>query len=390
MALIIRNALLVLADGLLSGGLRIDGAAITDVGPALVEDQAAHIIDAGGLLLAPGFVDLQLNGAFGYDFTADPDTMWAVAERLPRYGVTDFLPTIITAPPGAIPAAQAALARGAPSSLGPHARPLGLHLEGPFLNPAKRGAHPAEHLRLPAAEVAADWSRDSGVRLVTLAPELPGALDLTRQLVQRGVVVSMGHSAATYAEAEAGLDAGITYGTHLFNAMAPFQHREPGIAGTLLSDERAVAGLIVDGVHVHPGAIGVAWRAKGPGGLNLVTDAMAGLGLSEGTFRLGERDVTVQDGTVRLLDGTLAGSVLSLDHAVRNLIAMTGCGVPEAIQTVTEVPARLLGMTGRLGRLEPGAPADLVWLTPELNVAATWVGGCLTYQAEGMVFDGSA
>ncbi len=391
----IRHATLVLPDRLVAdGAVRIEAGMLGDtiawLGPSTEAPKSAADVDATGLLLAPGYIDLQLNGAFGHDFTADPDSIWAVAESLTRYGVTAFLPTIITAPPGAIPAAQAALAHGAPPTLGPHARPLGLHLEGPFLNPARRGAHPPEHLRLPDLTLAAGWSPQSGVRQVTLAPELPGALDLARRLVDRGVVVSMGHSAATHAEALAGLDAGITYGTHLFNAMAPFDHREPGIAGALLSDERVVTGLIADGVHVHPGALRVAWRAKGSGGFNLVTDAMAGLGLDEGAFKLGERDVTVRDGTARLADGTLAGSVLSLDQAVRNLVAFTGCGVPDAIQTVTDVPARVLGLAGPHGRLAPGAPADLVLLTPDLNVAATWVGGRLAYQADGMVVNGLA
>ncbi len=391
--LIIRNATLALPGGTRpAGALRLEGDTVTWLGPVaeLPAESDAQVIDAAGLLLSPGLIDLQLNGAFGHDFTADPATLWDVAAQLPRYGVTAFLPTIITAPLGAIAAAQAAWAAGPRAGDAPAARPLGLHLEGPFLNPGRRGAHPPEHLRLPDAALAADWSPENGVRLVTLAPELPGALALTESLVKRGVIVSMGHSHATYAQARAGLAAGISYGTHLFNAMAPFQHREPGLAGALLADANVVAGLIVDGVHVHLGAVLAAWRAKGPGGVNLVSDAMAGLGLGDGTYQLGERAVTVKQGAARLSDGTLAGSVLSLDQAVRNLAALTGCGPLAALAAATAVPANVLGLSPRYGHLAPGAAADLVLLTPALEVAATWVGGRLAYHTEGIPLDGLA
>jgi N-acetylglucosamine-6-phosphate deacetylase len=391
--LIIRNATLVLPDGLLPGGaVRIEAQALTWVGAAaeLPHEPGAAELDAAGYYLAPGLIDLQLNGAFGLDFTAQPAALWTVAAELPRYGVTAFLPTIITAPAGAIPAAQATLAHGPANGSAPGARPLGLHLEGPFLNPLRRGAHPPEHLRPPDLATSADWSPATGVRLVTLAPELPGALALTRRLVEQGVLVSMGHSDATYAQAQAGLAAGITYGTHLFNAMAPFNHREPGLAGALLADTEAVVGLIVDEVHVHPGAVTLAWRAKGPSGVCLVTDAMAGLGLGAGRYQLGEREVRVENGAARLADGTLAGSVLSLDQAVRNLAALTGCGVTAAVAAATSVPAAVLGLSDRYGRLIPGAAADLVLLTADLQVAATWVGGRLAYASERMSRDGLA
>ncbi len=382
--LIIRNATLVLADRLLpDGAVFAEGGTITWIGQAaeLPLTPDAEIIDAGGGYVSAGLIDLQLNGAFGHDFTIDPNTISTVAAQLPRYGVTAFLPTIITAPRGTIPAAQTTLgAASPPSTLA--ARPLGLHLEGPFLNPVRRGAHPPEHLRAPDLDEAADWSPATGVRLVTLAPELPGALDLIAALTRRGVVVSLGHTDATFAQAQAGLAAGAAYGTHLFNAMAPLNHREPGIGGALLACAAPVVGLIADGVHVHPGAVALAWRAKGPGGINLVSDAMAGLGLGDGQYRLGERDVTVQGSAARLADGTLAGSVLSLDQAVRNIIQMTGCSIVEAIGAATLVPAAVLGEQNRYGTLHPGAAADLVSWSPELQVTATWIGGQLAYSAE--------
>jgi N-acetylglucosamine-6-phosphate deacetylase len=235
-------------------------------------------------------------------------------------------------------------------------------------------------LRLPNLEMAADWSPAAGVRLVTLAPELAGALEVTRQLVERGVVVSMGHSAATYAEALAGIEAGMTYGTHLFNAMRPFDHREPGVAGALLADERARVGLIADGVHTHPAAVRVAWRAKGTDGFTLVSDAMAGLGLGDGVYRLSEREVMVRDGSARLADGTLAGSVLSLDQAVRNFIEMTHCHAYQAVAAATMSPAHVLGLGGVYGGVEVGKAADLVLLTRELEVVTTWVDGEVAYR----------
>jgi N-acetylglucosamine-6-phosphate deacetylase len=391
-ALVIRNATLVLPDGMLPGGaLRVEGDTITAVGSAAgAVEPGAEELDAGGLYLAPGLIDLQLNGAFGHDFTLNPAAMWTVAAGLTRYGVTAFLPTIITAPPGTIPAALTALAAGPPPGAPAGARPLGLHLEGPFLNPARRGAHPPEYLRLPDLTAADAWTPERGVRLVTLAPELPGAAALAERLCQRGVVVAAGHSAATYAEAQAGLAAGITYGTHLFNAMRPLDPREPGVAGALLTDARAVIGLIVDGAHLHPASVILAWRAKGPGSANLVTDAMAGLGMPPGRYLLGEHEVWVEAGTARLQDGRLAGSVLSLDQAVRNLAAVTGCSAHAALAAATEVPARVLGLSRRYGQLAVGGAADLVLLTPDLEVAGTWVGGRLVYHTERIAGRGPA
>src|SRR5436190_8344344 len=230
----------------------IEGDTITAVGLAS-EVQCppeADQLPAEGLILAPGFIDLQINGAFGSDFTADPSTIFEVGAKLPRYGVTSFLPTVVTSPPATVAAAQQALCQE-PPRMYRGAVPLGLHLEGPFLNPKKRGAHNPKYLRLPNESEIADWSIDNGVRLVTLAPELPGALDIIRTLRSRGVVVSAGHSMATYEEANAGIEAGITYGTHLFNAMPPLGHREPGLVGALLADPRVTVGVLVDEVHLH-------------------------------------------------------------------------------------------------------------------------------------------
>jgi N-acetylglucosamine-6-phosphate deacetylase len=362
------------------GAVLIDGQRIAAVGAStdLLCPPGAQALDASGLTLTPGFIDLQFNGAFGLDFTADPTTLWDVAARLPPHGVTSFLPTIITSPLETIATAQAVL-RNPPADF--HgATPLGLHIEGPFLNPSKRGAHNPAHLRPPNPAAVSAWSPGSGVRLVTLAPELPRAIEVIESLRARGVVVSAGHSMATYAEALAGLAAGVTYGTHLFNAMPALDHRAPGLAAALLVDPRAIVGLIPDGVHLHPAIVKLIWRAKGPAGVSVVTDAMAALGMPPGVYQLGDFNVTVDGTAARLGDGRLAGSILSLDQAVRNLIAFTGCSLGEALASVTTLPARVLGLTDR-GQIAPGCVADLVLLTPDLNVVMTIVRGEVCYTA---------
>jgi N-acetylglucosamine-6-phosphate deacetylase len=354
--------------------LAIEAGRVADIGSL---DAVGEVIDAAGLLVAPGFVDLQLNGAHGLDLTTDPATLWEVAAHLPRYGVTAFLPTVITAPLATYDRAIEVLRQGPPAGwLG--ARPLGWHFEGPMLNPSRRGAHPPHLLQGVSRDVYGGWSRRNGVRLVTLAPELAGGPEAVRALRAMGVVVSAGHTNATTAEVAEAVDAGVAYLTHLFNAMAPLAHREPGPIGTALAGGDLVCGLIADGVHVHPLAVAAAWRALGPERLNLVTDAVSVLGMPDGRYRLGALEVSVGADGVHTDSGTLAGSNLSLDQAVRNLLAFTGCTAAEAIATVTSTPSRLLGRPDQ-GRLQPGADADLVLLTPDLHVVTTIVGGVVAH-----------
>ena len=379
--LVIKNAAIYTPDYVIEGGaVLVDAGRIQAVGLAAPCPNAARVIDAVGLLLVPGFMDLQINGAFGDDFTSDPTTIWRAAERLPRFGVTSFLPTIISSPLATIAAGQRAVIAGRPADF--HgARPLGLHVEGPFLNPHKKGAHNANHLRLPDLRAVADWSPAAGVRLATLAPELPGALEVIAALSARGVLVSLGHSMATYDQAEAGFDAGARGGTHLFNAMPVVGHRDPGLAGALLTDDRVVVGLIADGIHTHPAVIKLVWRALGGDRLALVTDATAALGMPPGRYRLGDGEVMVDATSCRLADGALAGSILSPDQALRNLIAIAGCTLVEALPTVTTTPARAIGLEGQRGRIAAGCIADMVLLTPDLRVHATIAGGDVVYVA---------
>lgn len=380
--LYIKNIIIYTPDtNIHDGAILIDGAHIAAVGATdqVACPAGAEVIDASGLILAPGFIDLQVNGAFGHDFTADPSTIWQVAAGLPRYGVTAFLPTVITSPLETITAAQEVVTQRPAGFRG--TEPLGLHVEGPFLNPKKKGAHNPAYLREPDLAAVADWLPAGGVRLVTLAPELPGALELAATLAGRGVVVSAGHSMATFDQATAGFAAGIRYGTHLFNAMPALAHREPGLPGALLTDPRPIVGFIADGIHTHPSIVKLAWHALGRR-MNLVTDCIAALGMKPGRHLLGEYDVFVDETSCRLADGTLAGSIVSLDQAVRNLIDLAGATLAEALATVTTTPARLLGIADQRGRVAPGYIADLVLLSPELRVQTTFVAGQVAFSAQ--------
>jgi len=385
--LCIRRATLMTPETQIDDGvLLIEHGRILAVGDAthIATPDDAEVIDAGGLIVTPGFIDLQLNGAFGDDFTLTPDTIWRVAAGLPRWGVTSFLPTIITSPLSQAAQAQETLASGPPAGW-QGSLPLGLHCEGPFLNPQKKGAHNPAYLRLPARADVAAWTPENHVRLVTLAPELPGALAVIEELTKRGVVVSAGHSLATYREAKAGFAAGIRYGTHLFNAMPPLDHREPGLPGALLSDPAVTIGVIPDGIHVHPAIVALAWAAKGPQRLTVVTDAMAALGMAPGRYTIADQEVIVSAhdqgvNAARLASGSLAGSVLAMDEALRRLIRYTGCSLGDALTTITATPADLLGLGHERGRLRAGAWADLVLLTPTLEVARTLVAGKVCYQ----------
>jgi len=362
-----------------AGGGRPDQAVTAAPG------EGVATLDATGLHVVPGFVDLQCNGAYGIDLSSEPERLWDVAAALPRTGVTAWLPTIVSGPPDVRHRALATLRAGPPgrdsatSPVGPVAAPLGLHIEGPYLAVRQRGVHPTTALRAPDARDAAwrEWSRDAGVALVTLAPELPGALDAVRQLVDRGVVVSAGHSSATAVEATAAIGAGVRWVTHLFNAMAPLNHREPGLAGVALSDERVRVGAIADGLHLHPTTVAVAARALGDR-LTLVTDAVAAMGMPPGRVRLGAVEAFSGSDGVRLDDGTLAGSDLSLDRAVRNLDGFAGVGLAAAVTAATAAPSAVLGLADR-GVIAPGAVGDLVLLDDAGTVVATVVGGQVAY-----------
>jgi N-acetylglucosamine-6-phosphate deacetylase len=365
-------------SGVLAPGyVRVADGVITEVGEGPPPEPAGLVLPAG--LLVPGLVDLQVNGYYGADLSECDPAGWArVARRLPETGTTAFLPTFVTAPvPELVRTLRSARKlAGMPGG----ARVLGAHLEGPFLSPARAGAHRREWLVPPSpAAVAELLAAGQGVlRLVTLAPEVAGGLAAVAALTRAGVVVSVGHSDATAAGVSAAADAGARMVTHLFNAQRGLHHREPGVAGQALTDQRLTSGLIVDLCHVAAAVCAIAFAAA-PGRICLVTDAAACAGMPQGHYRLGGGDVTLPPGggAPRRPDGTLAGSALRMDQAVANAVA-SGLGLAEAVAAATRIPADLIGRPD-LGRLAPGAAADLAWLGDDLRTRAAWVGGQRIY-----------
>jgi N-acetylglucosamine-6-phosphate deacetylase len=329
-------------------------------------------------LLCPGFIDLQINGAFGADIGPDPDAIRTLVAKLPTTGVTSFLPTLISSPPESYGEFLAALEEGVVED---GARVLGAHLEGPFLAPQRKGAHDPTNLRPVDLDFLKRLLGLGAVRIMTLAPELPDSSKAIELLVEEGAVASAGHTEATYEEITRAAEVGLSLGTHLYNAMRPLAHREPGAVGALLTDDRLRVGIIADGVHVHEAALRLAYRAKGSEGLVLVTDAMAAAGMTPGDYELGGRRVHLEDGAVRLPDGTLAGSALTMDEAVRNAAEFLGISLTEAVRMASEVPASALNLEGK-GRIAAGCDADFVLLDARGTVLETIVAGETVYGRE--------
>lgn len=358
------------------GTLTITQERIVQVKPGLRPD--ADLVVGEGWIV-PGFIELQNNGSYGYDLTADPASVAPLAAALPQQGVTAFLPTIVTSDWESYPERLSIYRKALSDVAGDIV--LGLHLEGPYLNPARPGAHPPQHLRIPEVEEVAAWATLAPTRLVTLAPEIPGAGPVITRLKQMGILVSAGHSAATHEEALAAFAAGVCYGTHLYNAMPPLAHRAPGLIGALLTTPHIHCGLIVDGVHSHPAMVNLAYRMKGAAGITLVTDAMAAAGMPPGRYPLGEQTVTVDETSARLESGSLAGSVLTMERAIHNMIKFSGCSLAEAVQMATLTPAKVLGMADRIGALAPGYLANVVVLNKALEVEWTLVKGKEAFRA---------
>lgn len=323
--------------------------------------------------MAPGLVDIQVNGGFGHDFTTDPASIWEVGSLLPRYGVTAFVPTVITAAPEAALEALDVLAGGPPAGWR-GAQPVGIHLEGPMLSPARRGTHPESLLVPPSLDLAERLIAAGPPTMVTLAPELPGAEEVVRLLAAAGTVVSIGHSDAKAAQVEAALEWGITHATHLYNAMSGLDHRAPGVAAAVLADHRITTGLIADRVHVADMMLRLALRAMGPHRIALVTDAIAALGMADEAHTVGSVPVTVKGMTVRNDDGALAGSAAGMDHVLRTMKSATGCSWTDAITMASTTPAKIVSYDPH--------PGDLVLFDDDHEVAATAVGGTVVYRRE--------
>jgi len=341
------------------------------------ERGGAEVIEYKGCTAAPGFIDLHIHGCVGFDFTADASVkaVRAVAEALPRFGATSAAPTLLTSP-------LELLRRGIESVVAAgDERIIGIHLEGPYINPERGGAHARGFTRRPSLEEFAELHERSRGLLnrVTVAPELEGALEFIKGARKMGVVVSLGHTDASYETAVEAFDAGATMLTHAFNAMRGFHHRDPGILGAALERDDVVVEAIPDLLHLHPSTLRLLHRCKGPKGVALVSDAMEAAGLRDGVYRLGGVEVRVEGGASRTADGALAGSTAMLDRGVGNLLRV-GIPLRDAVIMSTDTPARSLNLRDR-GRIAPGYRADIVILGGDLRVRATYVAGRLAYSA---------
>ena len=375
MSLLIRGARVLTPAGVAPrADVLISGGRVRAVGARLAVPPGVEVLPVRGALLAPGLIDLQINGAFGVNFSmASPAEVTRAAGRLAAVGVTGFLPTLISLPRARTVAALGRLAEAARSRSG--ARLLGVHLEGPFLNPRRRGAHRAVNIRPPSvAEFRVLWRASRGLlRLMTLAPELPGAMAVIREARRCGVAVSAGHTEAGAAALGRAARAGAGLVTHLFNAMPPFHHREDGPAAAALLEDRLSCSLVYDRNHVSPEAAALALRAKGRAGLILVSDGVFALGLPPGGYRADGTEYELAGGAFRVRRGPLGGSVSPLSACVRMFASDVGVALADAWRLGSENPARLLGR--RLGVVAPGRPADLVLVSPRGAVQASFVGG---------------
>ncbi|HEY3928211.1 MAG TPA: N-acetylglucosamine-6-phosphate deacetylase [Candidatus Koribacter sp.] len=370
----IHHGIVVFEDGIISEVTSRD---------CLEIPKACRHLDLGDAVLAPGFIDLHIHGGAGHDvMEGDDAALEAVESLIAKHGVTSYCPTTVTAAMDATLDSLGKLghfiermASHGPANNG-RARPLGVHLEGPFLSDSRRGVHPPAHLQAPSIELFHSmWQAAVGrVSVLTIAPELPGALELIHEASKRGVVVSLGHSNADLCEAQRGISAGARHATHTFNAMRPLEHRDAGLLGAILTHKCLTADIIVDGIHIDPTVVDLFLRAKGVDGAVLITDATSATGMPDGTYHLGNFEVEVHNGQCTS-HGKLAGSVLTLDRAVRNVMDFAGWTLQNSVRLATYNPARVLGVQNRKGIIRSGADADLVVLSPTGEVRSTIIGG---------------
>ncbi|EZA59057.1 N-acetylglucosamine-6-phosphate deacetylase isoform X2 [Ooceraea biroi] len=347
-------------------------------------------IDCAGALISPGYIDLQINGGFGVDFSYDDNVeegIDKVAKGLLKYGVTSFCPTLVTSPSKVYHKILPKIKRRAGSSRG--AGILGVHLEGPFINPSKKGAHPEDYIRKfnhGFKSVTEMYGDLDNVCMITLAPEIPNAISVIEELCKRDVKVSIGHSIANIREAETAVKYGASFITHIFNAMSSFHHRDPGLVGLLTSNqipsERNVFfGIIADGIHVHPAALTIAYKSH-PKGLVLVTDAISALGLEEGIHKFGQFEIEIQGDSAYIAGtDTLCGSIADMSKCVKNFKEATRCTTAEALETATLHPAKALGIDSHKGVLNYDTDADFILLNEKLEVLQTWIAGECVYDS---------
>ena len=363
-------------------GILIRDGVIEAIGPrdGLSLPQGAQEIHASGKIAVPGFIDVHIHGAGGHDvMEGTEEALSTVARTLAAHGTTSFVATTVTASPDAICAAAEGIARHITlqqQAEDNRAQVLGVHFEGPFISPARRGVHPTEWITLPSAALLQRFTEAAGgyAQILTIAPELLGAMPCIDAARNAGLVVAIGHTDATYEQARAAIAHGARHAVHVYNAMRPFTHRDSGVIGAVLTSPDVTAELIADGVHVDETAMRILLQAKGAAGVILISDGISATGMPDGKYTLGTFEVTVAGGVCRNAEGKLAGSTLTLDRALRNIVNL-GIPLPDALRMLTLNPATLLGIEFKKGSLRTGADADILLLDESLNLTQTWTRG---------------
>ncbi|WP_434399814.1 N-acetylglucosamine-6-phosphate deacetylase [Planococcus sp. 11815] len=385
-----KNSLLIsgitIADAVeesIVGDILIEDGQISRVAEKIDVEADVHIEASGKNWTAfPGFIDVHIHGAAGHDvMDATSEALVGLAKALPKEGTTSFLATTMTQSDEAISAALDNI-REFQAGEG-QAEMLGVHLEGPFISAERAGAQPIEHIVKASYPLFQKWQKLSGnqIRLITLAPETHGAMEFIKKLTDDGIITSIGHSDATFEEVQAAVRSGASHVTHLYNQMSPFHHRKPGVVGAALMEEGLMVEVIADFIHSHPASVEMAFRQKGADRLMLITDAMRAKGLPPGVYDLGGQDVQVTKKDARLADGTLAGSILTMDRAIQNVQSITGCSVNELVVMTSANAANELGLAGK-GKIHDGADADIAILDEDLNVQLTICRGTIAYRKE--------
>ncbi|WGV58835.1 N-acetylglucosamine-6-phosphate deacetylase [Brevibacillus brevis] len=340
-----------------------------------------HVVTVEDGWICPGFVDMHMHGIDGYDtMDGTPESLQAISTALARHGVTSFLATTMTAPYAQLEQVLVNIAQNSKEGL-LGAQTIGIHLEGPWINPRYKGAQKEENIAIPKLDAVQKlYGLSEGlIKVVTIAPEQPEALEAIAWLKERDVIVSAGHTGATFAQATEAVDAGVRHFTHCFNAMTGLRHREPGVVGAAMYHEQLSTELIADGIHVHPAVMKILYRVKTAERLALVSDSMRAAAMGEGTYDLGGQEVHVHDNQAKLADGTLAGSILTLNRAVGNMVTLSGVSLPDAVEMASLTPASILGFGERKGRLAAGYDADITVLNTQFDVTMTFVAGKEVY-----------
>ncbi|MFA4135617.1 MULTISPECIES: N-acetylglucosamine-6-phosphate deacetylase [unclassified Brevibacillus] len=368
----LHNGLVVVGNGTITYAGKAD-----EYGKALPD----HVVTVEDGWICPGFVDMHMHGIDGYDtMDGTPESLQAISTALARHGVTSFLATTMTAPYAQLEQVLVNIAQNSKEGL-LGAQAIGIHLEGPWINPRYKGAQKEENIAIPKLDAVQKlYGLSEGlIKVVTIAPEQPEALEAIAWLKERDVIVSAGHTGATFAQATEAVDAGVGHFTHCFNAMTGLHHREPGVVGAAMYHEQLSTELIADGIHVHPAVMKILYRVKTAERLALVSDSMRAAAMGEGTYDLGGQEVHVHDNQAKLADGTLAGSILTLNRAVGNMVTLSGVSLPDAVEMASLTPASILGFGERKGRLAAGYDADITVLNTQFDVTMTFVAGKEVY-----------